>query len=344
MRQASSDSDPRLDVPQIPAPPDVAQPPADAVRTPRSMLASKVLRPGTGQIHPRSTDLVTVHYTAWTLDGTTVDDSRSRRTPTVWTPNHLMEGLTVGILLMVVGETRRLWIPQSMAHEWASGPMVFDVELLAIAEAPASPTRNDILTPPADAARRSSGLSVKVLRSGTGSERPKPMSTVTIHYTAWTTYGTVMFDDSVARDTPLTVAVDTLVPGLSEGLQSMVVGQKSRFWIPAALAYTPPGPPRSDLVFDVELLAIQRAIDGAFGTIRVQTNSPDAGYLLILPDGTPLTAKGPKTFARTVPGRYRVKAATMKSYALGIVSSPADMALAPGGTLDITIIYTPIVQ
>ena len=44
------------------------------------------------------------------------------------------------------------------------------------------------------------------------------------------------------------------------------------------------------------------------------------------------------------PGRYRVKPAILRSYATGIVSAPADMTLVPGGTLDITITYAPIIR
>src|SRR5690348_8667333 len=52
----------------IPAPPDVAAPPADAEKT-KSGLASKVLQKGTGTEHPGETDIVTVNYTGWTTDG-----------------------------------------------------------------------------------------------------------------------------------------------------------------------------------------------------------------------------------------------------------------------------------
>ena len=45
-----------------PTPPDVAAPPADAQKT-KSGLASKVLKPGTGTVRPKSSSTVTVHYT-----------------------------------------------------------------------------------------------------------------------------------------------------------------------------------------------------------------------------------------------------------------------------------------
>jgi peptidylprolyl isomerase len=46
-----------------------------------------------------------------------------------------------------------------------------------------------------------------------------------------------------------------VIPGWTEGLQLMVEGEKTRFWIPEALAYKgQAGAPQGTLVFDVELL------------------------------------------------------------------------------------------
>ena len=58
----------------LPAPPDVAAPPADATKT-ASGLASKVLTPGTGTDHPGQNDAVKVNYTGWTTDGKMFDSS-----------------------------------------------------------------------------------------------------------------------------------------------------------------------------------------------------------------------------------------------------------------------------
>jgi len=81
-----SNPPPSDNVPQIPAPPDVAAPPADAIRT-SSNLASKVLQPGNGTRHPRPNSEVTVHYTGWTTDGRTFDSSVSRGQPATFSLN-----------------------------------------------------------------------------------------------------------------------------------------------------------------------------------------------------------------------------------------------------------------
>lgn len=337
---------PPTDVPQISPPADVAQPPADAVRIVREKstlaVASRVLSPGSGTSHPAPHDIVTVSYTLWTTDGATIDASSLRGAPSRWTVDRLVEGLRLGIGLMVAGEKRRLWVPREMAYDWAKSALVFDIELMHIESVPDAPTDAELLGPPADAPRTPGGVAYRVLRRGSGVERPKPLSTVTIHYSGWV--GRSVFDDSVARGEPMVVAVDTVMPGLSEALQRMVVGEKARYWIPAELAYTPPGPPLSALLIDVDLLAIQHALAGQPGTIDVRTNSPDGGYILVRPDGTALPAKGPRTVGDAAPGRYRIKPAVMRSYACGVVAMPGDMVLTASGRLIITITYRPIVQ
>ena len=119
----------------IPAPSDVAAAPKDAEMS-SSGLASKVLQKGSGTIHPTATSGVTVHYTGWTTDGKMFDSSVTRGTPITFGLNQVIAGWTEGVQLMVIGEKRRLWIPQNLAYQGQpgkpAGMLVFDVELLAI--------------------------------------------------------------------------------------------------------------------------------------------------------------------------------------------------------------------
>jgi FKBP-type peptidyl-prolyl cis-trans isomerase len=119
----------------IPAPPDVAAPPADAAKTP-SGLATKVIRPGTGATHPRATSKVNVHYSGWTTDGRMFDSSVARDEPISFGLNQVIPGWTEGVQLMVEGEQRRLWIPENLAYGGQRGApqgmLVFDVELIKI--------------------------------------------------------------------------------------------------------------------------------------------------------------------------------------------------------------------
>lgn len=122
-------------MPAIAAPPDVAAAPPDATRSPTN-LASKVLTPGRGSRHPRSNSRVTVHYTGWTTDGKMFDSSVQRGTPETFGLDQVIDGWTEGVQLMVEGEKRRFWIPESLAYQGAPGAprgmLVFDVELIKI--------------------------------------------------------------------------------------------------------------------------------------------------------------------------------------------------------------------
>ena len=123
----------------------------------------------------------------------------------------------------------------------------------------AIPAPPDVAAVPPDAQRAADGLAWKVLKPGAGSIHPTALSTVTVHYTGWSTDGR-MFDSSVARGEPSTFALNEVIQGWTEGLQLMVLGEKRRFWIPGKLAYDDsnrPDAPKGMLVFDIELLDIK---------------------------------------------------------------------------------------
>jgi len=71
-----------------------------------------------------------------------------------------------------------------------------------------------------------------------------------------------VFDSSLERGEPAEFPVNRVIPGWTEALQLMHVGDKWQLFVPSKLAYgkrgTPDGaiPPDSTLVFEVELLEI----------------------------------------------------------------------------------------
>jgi FKBP-type peptidyl-prolyl cis-trans isomerase FklB len=106
-----------------------------------------------------------------------------------------------------------------------------------------------------------SGLQYKVIKSGTG-ESPKLTDTVRVHYQGTLIDGTI-FDSSIQRGQPISFPVNRVIPGWTEALQLMKVGDKWQLFIPAKLAYgdqspSPAIPPNSVLIFEVELLGIEK--------------------------------------------------------------------------------------
>ena len=105
-----------------------------------------------------------------------------------------------------------------------------------------------------------SGLQYEVLESGDGA-RPGPTSTVVTHYHGTLVDGTV-FDSSVERGEPAEFGVHQVIPGWTEALQLMSVGDKWRIACPPKLAYGEQGagdsiPPNTALVFEIHLIAIK---------------------------------------------------------------------------------------
>jgi peptidylprolyl isomerase len=253
-------------VPDIPAPPDVAAPPADATKS-ATGLASRIITPGAGEKLVSDSDVVTVHYNGWTSEGRLFDSSRARSLPSMFPLNRVMAGWRECVLQMTVGETRRCWVPQALAYNGQAGrptgTVVFDIELVDARRAPSVPPP-DVAAPPADVTTTASGLMYKVIKPGTGTRRPTPRDGVTVHYTGWTTDGKV-FDSTVAKGMPVTLELNNVIPGWTEGMQLMVEGDRMRFWIPQNLAYKGArGAPQGMLVFDIDLIKIEPPITSRF--------------------------------------------------------------------------------
>ena len=105
-----------------------------------------------------------------------------------------------------------------------------------------------------------SGLQYEVLEAGSGAS-PGPRSTVVTHYHGTLVDGTV-FDSSVERGEPAEFGVHQVIPGWTEALQMMSVGDKWRIVCPPKLAYGEQGAgaaigPNTALVFEIHLIAVK---------------------------------------------------------------------------------------
>ena len=104
-------------------------------------LSAQRLKVGTGSAEVKAGDTVTVHYKGAFTDGKIFDDSYQRKQPLTFQVGSqgLIQGFQQGVMGMIVGEVRRLFIPANLAYgAQGNGPippnsaLIFEVELLNI--------------------------------------------------------------------------------------------------------------------------------------------------------------------------------------------------------------------
>ena len=251
-------------VPAPPIPADVAAAPATALTT-KAGTKYVIVKPATGTEKAKSYDTVTYNYTAWDSTGRMFETTEMKKKPAKMQPYKQSATMEDILTQLAAGERIRFWAPADKMSisgrplpSAPQGTVCYEIELITIeqgVEPPPVPT--DVAKPPADAKKSPKGVSYKVLKAGAGGPKPKPTDTVKVNYTGWTTDGR-MFDSSVIRKEPAEFSLQGVVPGWTDAIPLMSIGDKFRFWIPEELAYKgQPGRPQGMLVFDVELLEIK---------------------------------------------------------------------------------------
>ena len=103
------------------------------------------------------------------------------------------------------------------------------------------------------------GVEYAILEKGEGVELAPEMR-VNLHYTGYLAGDLEVFDSSHDREEPISFIIGRgmVIPGWEDVLRYLRVGDKARVWVPYQLAYGEYGrgpiPPRTDLVFDIEIL------------------------------------------------------------------------------------------
>jgi FKBP-type peptidyl-prolyl cis-trans isomerase FkpA len=114
----------------------------------------------------------------------------------------------------------------------------------------------------AGATKTASGMVITQTKEGSGAQ-PAATDQVKVNYEGRFIDGTVFDSSSKHGGEPATFPLNRVIPCWTEGVQTMKVGGKARLVCPSELAYGPNGqppniPPRSTLVFDVELLDVMK--------------------------------------------------------------------------------------
>lgn len=105
-------------------------------------------------------------------------------------------------------------------------------------------------------------LEISDVEVGTG-EEVRPGATITAHYTGALVRNGIIFQSSFDFGKAITFGLDQVIKGWTEGVPGMKVGGTRRLVIPAEMAYGSSSPSKnipanSDLVFDIDLVAIPR--------------------------------------------------------------------------------------
>jgi FKBP-type peptidyl-prolyl cis-trans isomerase len=79
----------------------------------------------------------------------------------------------------------------------------------------------------------------------------------------------------VAAPVAFELGTGAVMPGWEKGLNEMRVGGMRRLWIPYRLAYGASGqpptiPPRTDLIFDIELMAVAEPLPSSSNAMRAE--------------------------------------------------------------------------
>lgn len=118
----------------------------------------------------------------------------------------------------------------------------------------ANATKEGVITTP-------SGLQYKILVKGDG-QVPQATDKVKVHYEGRLIDGTVFDASSKHGNEPVTLQLNQVIRGWTEALTMMPVGSKWQLFIPQQLGYGDRQsgriPPYSTLIFDIELVGIEK--------------------------------------------------------------------------------------
>lgn len=238
---------------------------------------------GTGRV-AKMGDLITIHFDAWKIEDSTnlftdwnndttrkassIGGTRVINKPLKYAlgKEQFIKGSDEGIEGMKVGGWRTIIIPAKLAYkDKGFGPIPPNTSIKLFVEL--LDVKDPIIVQKWDVDKSKfkttkDGLQYAIIENGEGAKIDSG-DVVKLHYSGFYTDGK-KFDSSVERDEPLEFQykVQPFIKGFQEGLGFMRKGTKAELIVPSDLAYGPGGngkiPPNSTLVFDIQILDVQK--------------------------------------------------------------------------------------
>jgi peptidylprolyl isomerase len=254
-------------------------------------------------------DKVSVHYTGKLTNDTVFDSSIPSGKPFTFKlgAGQVIKGWDEAFQLLQVGDKATIkfgpelgYGAREMGKIPANSTLIFDVEMVDVIEGirPWDGKGKDTITTP-------SGLKYIMFSENKAGEPALPGTKVSVHYSGFFRDGK-MFDSSVERGKPLDnlkVGAGQVIKGWDEGLSLLRKGEKAKFIIPYTLGYGEQGrppmiPAKSDLIFDVEIMDVQKVIPPVLYDITGKEAKKTASglqYYEVSLSGNPIKAEAGKT-------------------------------------------------
>jgi peptidylprolyl isomerase len=236
-------------------------------------------------------DKVTVHYTGKLTNDTVFDSSVGRGQPFTFKlgAGQVIKGWDEAFQLLQVGDKATIkfgpelgYGDRAMGKIPPNSTLIFDVEMIDVIEGikPWDGKGKDTIT-------TASGLKYIMFQKNPSGEQAVAGTKVSVHYSGFFRDGK-MFDSSIERGKPLDnlkVGAGQVIKGWDEGLSYLRKGEKAKIIIPYQLAYGEQGRPpmipgKSDLIFDVEMVDVQKIVPPALFDITGKEMKKTASGLM----------------------------------------------------------------
>jgi FKBP-type peptidyl-prolyl cis-trans isomerase len=252
-------------------------------------------------------DKVKVHYIGKLTNDTIFDSSVKKGQPFQFKlgAGQVIKGWDEAFLILQEGDKATIkfgpelgYGDRAMGKIPANSVLIFDVELIEVIEG-----IRPFDTKGKDTVKTASGLQVITVKANKSGEPAVNGTKVVANYSAFFTDGK-MFDSSIERGQPLkaNIGKGQLFAGLEEGFSLMRMGEKARLIIPSKLAFgekgTGPIPANADLIFDIELLEVQKVVPPVKYDIKgLEAKKTASGitYYEVKKSGSPVKAAAGKT-------------------------------------------------